>query len=32
MEISATEYKKVENAFNLLAESILSRIENGEIS
>jgi hypothetical protein len=29
MEISAKEYKKVEGAFNILAENILKLIETG---
>jgi translation initiation factor 2 alpha subunit (eIF-2alpha) len=32
MEISAKDYKKVEGAFNDLAEAILKKIEKGEIS
>lgn len=31
METSAKEYKKVETAFNLLAEDIVRQIENGHI-
>jgi GTPase SAR1 family protein len=32
LEITATDYKKVETAFNTLAESILAKIDKGEIS
>ena len=32
LEITATDYKKVETAFNTLSESILAKIDKGEIS
>ena len=32
IEISAKDYKKVEGAFNVLAENVLRLLENGDIS
>jgi GTPase SAR1 family protein len=32
IEISAKDYKKVEGAFNVLAENILKLLESGEVS